>query len=44
MAADTRTSDTSFILKGPILGGLLRLGLPTLVVILLQTLVGIAEN
>jgi putative MATE family efflux protein len=32
-----------FILKGPIVSGLLKLGLPTLVVITVQTLVGVAE-
>jgi putative MATE family efflux protein len=32
-----------FILKGPIVSGLVRLGLPTLVVITVQTLVGVAE-
>jgi len=33
----------AFILEGPIVPGLLRLGLPTLVVITVQTLVGVAE-
>jgi Na+-driven multidrug efflux pump len=32
-----------FILRGPIVSGLLKLGLPTLVVITVQTLVGVAE-
>ncbi|MGZ5811736.1 MAG: MATE family efflux transporter [Xanthobacteraceae bacterium] len=40
----TAVPQTNFILHGPIVSGLLRLGLPTLVVILLQTLVGVAET
>jgi putative MATE family efflux protein len=36
--------EVNFILHGPVLSGLLRLGLPTLVVILLQTIVGVAET
>jgi putative MATE family efflux protein len=39
-----RRPEMAFILQGPILSGLLRLGLPTLIVILVQTLVGIAET
>ena len=37
-------SSKDFILHGPILSGLLRLGLPTLIVIMVQTLVGVAET
>ena len=44
-ASDAKIApQTNFILHGPIVTGLLRLGLPTLIVILLQTLVGVAET
>ena len=39
----TTPNPREFILRGPIVSGLLKLGLPTLVVITVQTLVGVAE-
>lgn len=45
MSGSERMSNPrEFILKGPIVSGLLKLGLPTLVVITVQTLVGVAET